>query len=92
MQPQIVGMGPQLTQEQIEAQFQQHAQQQQQQQMIQPTPWIMDNEALLDLDMQGLDGDVNWEGWDAMVRDFQLESDMQNEMRGAPLGGMGNWW
>lgn len=93
MQPQIVGMGPQLAPEQIQAQFQQQAQQQQ---MIQPTPWLMDTDALLDLDIQGLDGEVGWEGWDAMVRDFQMDSDMQGlqagEMRGPALGGMGNWW
>jgi hypothetical protein len=93
MQPQIVGMGPQLAPEQMQAQFQQQAQQQQ---MMQPTPWIMDNDALLDLDMQGLDGDAGWEGWDAMVRDFHMENDVQGipagEMRGPALGGMGNWW
>jgi len=65
----------------------------QQQQGLQQTPWIMDDNALLDLDMNGLDGDVNWEGWDDLVRDFQMEVDNQPErQRGPTLGGMGSWW
>jgi hypothetical protein len=85
MQPQVVGMGM-LAPDQIQLQLQQ-------QQGLQQTPWIMDDNALLDLDMNGLDGDVNWEGWDDLVRDFQMEVDNQPEMqRGPTLGGMGSWW
>ena len=92
--PQIVGMGPLLAPEQIQLQMQL---QQRQQQQVQQTPWLMDDSALLDLDMQGLEGDgeVNWEGWDDLVKDFQMETDLQaNEMgaRGPTLGGMGAWW
>ncbi|KAF4618365.1 hypothetical protein G7Y89_g14938 [Cudoniella acicularis] len=85
MAPQIVGMGM-LAPEQVQLQMQQQAGSQQ-------TPWLMDDNALLDLDMN-LDGDVSWEGWDDLVKDFQMEVgnpqiDMQ---RGPTLGGMGTWW
>ena len=89
MAPQVVGMGM-LAPEQIQLQLQQ-----QQAQMLQQNaqPWLMDDSALLDLDMNALDGDVNWEGWDDLVRDFQMEADNQPEMtRGPALGGMGSWW
>jgi hypothetical protein len=90
MQPQIVGMGPAFAPEQIQLQLQQ---QQQQQQQMQQTPWLMDDNALLDLNMQDLEGDVNWEGWDDLVRDFQMENDQQMpDFRGPTLGGMGSWW
>lgn len=90
MQPQIVGMGPSFAPEQIQLQLQQ---QQQQQQQMQQTPWLMDDNALLDLNMQDLEGDVNWEGWDDLVRDFQMENDQQmQDFRGPTLGGMGSWW
>jgi hypothetical protein len=88
MQPQIVGMGM-LAPEQIQLQLQQ---QQQQQQMAGQQPWLMDDNALLDLDMNAVDGDVNWEGWDDLVRDFQMEADQMPDARGPTLGGMGNWW
>jgi len=88
MEPQIVGMGM-LAPDQVQQQLQQQLQQQQPPQ----TPWIMDDNALLDLDMN-LDGDVNWEGWDDLVRDFQMEAGNQNMdmQRGPALGGMGTWW
>jgi hypothetical protein len=89
MQPQVVGMGM-LAPNQIQLQLQQ--QQQQQQQGIQQTPWLMDNNALLDLDMNALDGDVNWEGWDDLVKDFQMEVDNQPDRVGPTLGGVGSWW
>jgi hypothetical protein len=83
MQPQIVGMGPLLAPEQVQLQLQQ----------MQQTPWLMDDSALVDLDMHGLEGEVSWEGWDDLVRDFQMESDMQaGEIRAPALGGMGSWW
>jgi hypothetical protein len=84
MEPQIVGMGM-LAPDQVQQQFQQ--------QQPQQTPWIMDDSALLDLDMN-LDGDVNWEGWDDLVRDFQMEAGNQNMdmQRGPALGGVGTWW
>lgn len=85
MPPQVVGMGM-LAPEQIQIQLQQ------QQQGMQQTPWLMDDNALLDLDMNGIDGDVNWEGWDDLVRDFQMEVDMQPDRTGPTLGGMGSWW
>jgi len=49
----------------------------------------MDNNALLDLDMNALDGDVNWEGWDDLVKDFQMEVDNQPDRVGPTLGGWG---
>jgi hypothetical protein len=85
IQPQVVGMGM-LAPEQIQIQLQQ------QQQGMQQTPWLMDDNALLDLDMNGIDGDVNWEGWDDLVRDFQMEVDNQPDRTGPTLGGMGSWW
>lgn len=85
MQPQVVGMGM-LAPEQIQLQLLQ------QQQGIQQTPWLMDDNALLDLDMNAVDGDVNWEGWDDLVRDFQMEVDNQPDRTGPALGGMGSWW
>jgi hypothetical protein len=88
IQPQVIGMGPLFAPEQMQLQMLQ-------QQQMQQTPWLMDDSALLDLDMADLDGDPSWEGWDDLVRDFQLESDNQGglgEIRGPALGGMGNWW
>jgi hypothetical protein len=81
--PQIIGVGPNYRPEQIQLQLQQQQQQQQQQ-----TPWLMDDNALLDLDMQGLEGDESWEGWDDMVKDFKIgETDVQiGEIRGPILG------
>ncbi len=84
MQPQVVGMGL-LAPDQIQLQLQQQQGQQQ-------TPWLMDDNALVDLDMNALDGDVNWEGWDDLVRDFQMEIDNQPDRNGPTLGGMGSWW
>jgi hypothetical protein len=85
MQAQVVGMGM-LAPDQVQLQLQQ------QQQGIQQTPWLMDDNALLDLDMNALDGDVSWEGWDDLVRDFQMEVDNQPDRGGPALGGMGSWW
>jgi hypothetical protein len=85
MQPQVVGMGM-LAPEQIQLQLQQ------QQQGTQQTPWLMDDNALLDLDMNAIDGEVSWEGWDDLVRDFQMEVDNQPDRSGPTLGGMGSWW
>ncbi|KAL3425713.1 fungal specific transcription factor domain-containing protein [Phlyctema vagabunda] len=83
VEPQVVGMGM-LAPENIQLQLQQERFAQQ------GTPWIMDDNALQDLDMTTVDADVNWEGWDDLVRNFQLEADQQ--MGGPALGGMGQWW
>jgi hypothetical protein len=59
------------------------------------TPWIMDDTALLQgMDMDGLEGDVDWQDWDNLVRDFQLDQDtnLADTQRGPALGGMGTWW
>jgi len=85
---QVIGMGPSLAPEQVQLQMQQQQQQLQQ-------PWLMDESGLLGLDMAGLEGDPNWEGWDDLVRDFQMDVDNQGglgEIRGPTLGGMGTWW
>jgi hypothetical protein len=60
----------------------------------QQQPWLGDDSALLDLDMQGIDGDINWEGWDDRVRDFQMETDISlgANGRGPMMGSMGTWW
>jgi hypothetical protein len=90
MAPQIVGMGA-LAPDQIQLQLQQ----QQIQQRAQQTPWLMDDSALLDLDMSTVDTDVNWDAWDDLVKDFQMEADSQPQggmARGPTLGGMGGWW
>ncbi|KAH8679721.1 fungal-specific transcription factor domain-containing protein [Tricladium varicosporioides] len=100
MSPQILGMGlptPAQAQAHIQPQMQQQIGQQQ-------NTWVMNDHTLLgDLDMN-LDGDVNWEGWDDLVRDFQMETqagnvpgsgngNVQTELqRGPTLGGMGSWW
>jgi hypothetical protein len=90
MAPQVIGMGM-LAPDNVQLQMQQ---QQDIQAGLQPTPWIMEDNAILDLDMNGLDGEVNWEGWDDMVRDFQMEQlNQPSEMaRGPTLGGMAQWW
>ena len=86
MQPQAGVRGTSFAPEQVELQLQQ-------QQQVQQTPWLMDDNALLDLNMQDLEGEVSWEGWDDLVRDFQMENDQQmQDFRGPSLGGMGNWW
>lgn len=86
LEPQIVGMGA-LAPDQIQLQLQQ------QQFVNGGTPWLMDDSALQDLDMNAIDGDVNWEGWDDLVRDFQLEADQQmGDGRGPNIGTMGQWW
>jgi hypothetical protein len=58
------------------------------------TPWIMGDTALLDLEMDGVEADVDWQGWDDLVRDFQFEqgAEIMETQRGPALGGMGNWW
>ncbi|KAF7856989.1 hypothetical protein EAF04_009749 [Stromatinia cepivora] len=87
--PQVVGMGM-LAPEQVQLQLQIQQQQQQLQGQNQ-TPWLMDDNALLDLDMNALDGDVSWSGWDDLARDFQIQTGQQVPDANA-LGGAGNWW
>ncbi|CZT13198.1 related to binuclear zinc cluster transcription factor that regulates the ratio between aurofusarin and rubrofusarin biosynthesis [Rhynchosporium agropyri] len=90
--PQIVGMGI-LAPDQIQLQIQQI--QQQEQAAQQTMPWLLDDNGLLDLDMTAVEGDINWDGWDDLVRDYQLEADntQQPDMaRGPALGGMAQWW
>ena len=91
MPPQVIGMGG-FAPDQIQLQMQQ--QMQQMQGGEQPQPWLMEDSALLDLDMNDVNGDVNWEGWDDLVRDFQLEHFNQppGADRGPTLGGMTQWW
>ncbi|KAH8596754.1 fungal-specific transcription factor domain-containing protein [Bisporella sp. PMI_857] len=80
----------QPTQSQTHSQVQS---QEQQQETIQQTPWLMDDSALLDLDMQGIEGEVNWDSWDALVRDFQFEPTAPNgDGRGQQMAGAGDWW
>lgn len=85
--PQVVGMGM-LAPGQIQLQLQM---QQQQTQGPHQVPWLMDDNALLDLDMNALDGDTIWEGWDDVARDFQIQSGQQVPDANT-LGGVGNWW
>jgi len=33
----------------------------------QRAPWLLDDSALLDLDMAAIDGDINWDGWNDLV-------------------------
>ncbi|TAQ91572.1 hypothetical protein B7494_g3 [Chlorociboria aeruginascens] len=74
----------------LPTQTQSHVQHSQQPQ----ASWIMDDKVLSDLDMNTVDGEVNWEGWDDLVRDFQPDSDnqMMGDARGPAMSGMGNWW
>lgn len=54
--------------------------------------WSMDNGAVSDLDMQSLDGDVNWDAWQDLLRDFPIDTDMETgELRPVPFGGTGAW-
>jgi len=90
--PQVVGMGM-LAPAQVQMQMQQM--QQQDQSVQQQAPWLLDDNAMLDLDMTAVEGEINWEGWDDLVRDFQLEADNSQQpdmVRGPTLGGMGQWW
>jgi hypothetical protein len=63
----------------------------------QQLPQALFDDSFLDVDMSNLDGsDMNWTGWDDMVRDFQLEADIMaardGSARGPAMGGIGNWW
>ncbi len=83
MGPHIVGMENMLSPEQVQAQMMQ-------QQQPNPDLWPVNNNASNDLDME-----VNWEAWDAMVRDYQMQVDNEQEGpdgRGLALGGMGQGW
>ncbi|QSZ37669.1 hypothetical protein DSL72_008768 [Monilinia vaccinii-corymbosi] len=85
---QVIGMGmlaPQQIQLQIQMQ-QQHLHGGQNQ-----TPWLMDDSALLDLDMNALGGDTSLEGWDDLARGFQIQASQQVSDANT-LGGFGNWW
>jgi hypothetical protein len=79
----MTAQSQQPTQSQLQAQFQQHSHQ--------PTrPWILDDSALLDLDMN-VD---NIEGWDDMANYFQMELDptLPPDVRGPAFGGrLGSW-
>jgi hypothetical protein len=86
--PQIVGMGT-FDPEQIQLQLQQQQQSQGQQQQ---TPWLMDDSALVDLDMNGLESE-NWGGWDDVVKDFQMVAENNQSADRPGMGGFyGNWW
>jgi hypothetical protein len=56
--------------------------------------WILDNATLQDMDMDGAEADIDWRGWDDLVRGFQFDNgaEMMDATRGPILGGMGNWW
>jgi hypothetical protein len=60
----------------------------------QGTPWILDDSALVDLDMNAVEGDVSWEGWDDLVRDFPttLPDAAVPSVIDPTVGGMGTWW
>ncbi len=78
-----------------QVQMQMQQMQQQDQSVQQQAPWLLDDNAMLDLDMTAVEGEINWEGWDDLVRDFQLEADNSQQpdmVRGPTLGGMGQWW
>lgn len=87
--PQVVGMGM-LAPEQIQLQLQMQQQQQQLQGQTQIS-WLMDDNALLDLDMNAIDGDPGWAGWDDLARNFQSQTGQQGPDANT-LGGVGNWW
>jgi hypothetical protein len=69
----------QQIQSQLQAQFEQHNHQT-------GKPWILDDSALLDLDMSVID---NMEGWDDMANYFQMELDptIPPDARGTAFGG-----
>ncbi|KAE8442876.1 hypothetical protein EG329_002618 [Mollisiaceae sp. DMI_Dod_QoI] len=48
---------------------------------------------IVDMDVEDM-ADVSWEGWDEMVRDYQMEQDQAapDGARGLTFGGMGTWW
>ena len=87
----IASMGM-MAPDQVEAQMMQQQHQQLNGQQQQHTPWLLDESALADLDMGA---EVNWEGWDDLVRDFQMEVDNglpSGERVGPTFGGLGQWW
>ncbi|KAF8865249.1 hypothetical protein BDZ45DRAFT_796570 [Acephala macrosclerotiorum] len=57
-------------------------------------PWYPGvGSGIVDIDVEDM-ADVSWEGWDEMVRDYQMEQDQAapDGARGPTLGGMGQWW
>jgi hypothetical protein len=75
----VQAQSDQQMQSQLQAQFEQHNQQT-------GRPWILDDSALLDLDMSVVD---NIEGWDDMANYFQMELDptIPPDARGTAFGG-----
>ena len=74
----------QQIQSQLQVQFQQHSHQS-------SRPWILDDSALLDLDMNVVN---TIEGWDDMANYFQMELDptVPPDARGPAFGGgLGSW-
>jgi len=78
----ISAQSQQEMQSQLQAQFQSHNHQQNR-------PWILDDSALIDLDMNGVN---TIEGWDDMANYFQMELDptIPPDARGTGFGG-GSW-
>ncbi|KAI9742890.1 MAG: hypothetical protein M1818_003619 [Claussenomyces sp. TS43310] len=55
--------------------------------------WLLDDPALVDLDMNVEDGEIDWEGWDDVVRNYQVEIQHGTADANVPnLGSMGGWW
>lgn len=80
----IPAQSQQQIQSELQTQFQPHSNQP-------GRPWILDDSALLDLDMNGID---NIEGWDDMANYFQMELDptLLPDDRGQAFGGgLGSW-
>jgi hypothetical protein len=60
-------------------------------------PFVDDVFLGMDLDLGNIDNtEVNWNGWDDMVRDFQIDAEgrgKEGDMGLNPaIGGMANWW
>lgn len=75
---------PASSQLQLEEQFQQHDH-------VPSRPWILDDSALIDLDMNGVNG---LDGWNEMANYFQMELDptVAPDARWAGYGGgLGSW-
>lgn len=63
----------------------------------QQQPWPMDGNGFLDIDMGAVDGEINWDGWEDLVRSFQVNADSHQPQDIARVptfrgfGGTGQW-
>ena len=55
--------------------------------------WLADDSPIMQDPSSGDEATMNWNGWDDMVRDFQMEGVQTPGFESGPvLSGMGDWW